>query len=371
MNNAETVVRDLLSHADVMIDGARAWDVRVHDRRLFERLLREGVLGMGESYVDEWWDCDDLAECIRRILCADLEHVVRPWRLLLPVLLAQLTNLQSRGRAAKDVPSHYDRGNVLFRAMLDTRMTYSCGYWKEADDLDAAQEAKLDLVCRKLGLRRGQRVLDIGCGWGSFMKFAAERYGVSAVGVTLSEEQTELGRELCAGLPVEIRLQDYRDLDERFDHVVSIGMFEHVGPSNYRTFMQIAERCLENDGLLLLHTIGSNTRKNATDPWTDKYIFPGGRLPVAEQIIETAKGLFIMEDWHNFGVDYARTLDAWHEKFVRNWDGQLSEHYDHRFFRMWKYFLQSCSGSFRARRNQLWQIVFSKRGVPGGYISVR
>jgi len=144
-----------------------------------------------------------------------------------------------------------------------------------------------------------------------------------------------------------------------------------VGPSNYRTFMQIAERCLENDGLLLLHTIGSNTRKNATDPWTDKYIFPGGRLPVAEQIIETAKGLFIMEDWHNFGVDYARTLDAWHEKFVRNWDGQLSEHYDHRFFRMWKYFLQSCSGSFRARRNQLWQIVFSKRGVPGGYISVR
>jgi cyclopropane-fatty-acyl-phospholipid synthase len=255
--------------------------------------------------------------------------------------------------------------------MLDERMTYSCAYWKNATTLDEAQEAKLDLICRKLGLRAGDRVLDIGCGWGSFLKFAAARYGVTGTGVTLSDEQVALGREMCAGLPIELRLQDFRDLDDHFDHIVSTGMFEHVGPRNYRTYMKIVAKNLRAGGLFLLHTIGGNTVRNNMDPWTDRYIFPGSRLPVAEQITVAAKDIFVIEDWHNFGVDYALTLEAWFRNFNRNWSASIAPHYDERFYRLWKYFLLTTTGSFRARRNQLWQIVFSNKGVSAGYESIR
>jgi SAM-dependent methyltransferase len=260
MKKAEAMIRGLLARADVGVDGARPWDFDVHDDRLYARLLRDGVLGLGEAYMDGWWDCEDLADGIFRLLRSDLEHAISPLRLLLPVLKAKLVNMQSLRRAGKDVRAHYDRGNLLFSNMLDKRMTYSCAYWKNADSLDAAQEAKLDLVCRKAGLREGMRIVDIGCGWGSFMKFAAERYGVSALGVTLSPQQVELGREMCAGLPIEIRLQDYRELEGQYDAVISIGMFEHVGAANHRTFMRIARRLLRDDGLFVLHTIGTNTR---------------------------------------------------------------------------------------------------------------
>lgn len=371
MPSSEAVIRDLLHHADIAINGARPWDITVHDQRIYDRLLRDAGLGLGESYMEGWWDCEDLAGCIYRILRADLEKKVSPRTLLLPVLKAKLTNLQSKSRAARDVSSHYDRGNILFRAMLDPTMTYSCAYWKDAADLEAAQTAKLDLVCRKIGLREGQRVLDIGCGWGSFMKYAAEQYGISAVGVTLAKEQVALGKELCAGLPIEIRLQDYRDIDDRFDHIVSIGMIEHVGPENYLTFMRTVEKNLKDDGLFLLHTIGANRADMRADTWTDRYIFPGGQLPTAEQIPAAARGLFVMEDVHNIGIHYAATLDAWDANFERNWDSELAAHYDRRFFRMWRYFLLSSSGAFRARRDQVWQFVFSKRGVEGGYESIR
>ena len=371
MEKAEKLIRDLLAHADVQIDGSRAWDMTVHNPQLYQRLLRDGVLGMGESYVDGWWDCEDLGELIRLLLLADLEHAIKPLQLLLPVLKAKAVNIQSRSGAARDVGSHYNRGNLLFRNMLDARMVYSCAYWKNGSTLDEAQEAKLDLVCRKLDLKEGDRVLDIGCGWGSFLKFAAERYGIIGTGFTLSDQQVALGTELCAGLPVELRLQDYRELNERFDHVVSIGMFEHVGPSNYRTYMKIVEKNLADDGLFLLHTIGGNSEKNNMDPWTDKYIFPGSRLPVAHQVAVAAKDLFLIEDWHNFSVHYAPTLEAWFENFNRNWKDVIAPHYDERFYRMWKYMLLTTPGSFRSRRNQVWQIVFSKKGVAGGYESVR
>ena len=371
MPKPESVIRDLLALADVGIDGAREWDITVNDPRLHRRLLRDGVLGLGESYVDGWWDCGDLGGLITKLLQADLEHRVSPLKLALPVIKAKLFNVQSRSRAARDVASHYNRGNLLFRNMLDARMTYSCAYWRNADTLDEAQEAKLDLVCRKLGLKPGDRVLDIGCGWGSFLRYAAERCGITGVGITLSDQQVALGREMCAGLPVELRLQDYRDLDDTFDHIVSIGMFEHVGPSNYRTYMRVAANNLAPGGLFLLHTIGANDVRNSMDPWTDRYIFPGSRLPVIEQIAESSRDIFVMEDWHNFSVCYARTLRAWFENFDRNWPGVIAPHYDERFYRMWKYLLLSTSGSFTARRNQVWQIVFSKHGVPSGYDSVR
>ena len=265
---------------------------------------------------------------------------------------------------------HYDLGNDLFRATFDSRLTGSCGYWKDAADLDTAQEAKHDLVCCKLGLKPGARVLDIGCGWGAFMKFAAERYGAECVGVTVSKEQVARGRELCAGLPVEFRLSDYREVTGEFDHLVSMGMFEHVGYKNYDAYMRVAERCLQDDGLFLLHTIGSNYTTHNIDVWLDKYIFPNGVLPSVAQLGAAMEHRFVMEDWHNFGADYDKTLMAWFEKFDANWK-QLEPRYGARFYRLWKYYLLSCAGAFRARRIQLWQLVLSRRGRVGGYVSVR
>jgi cyclopropane-fatty-acyl-phospholipid synthase len=378
MKNAESFIHEIVKLADVEINGSKPWDIKIHNRKFFNRVLNDGVLGLGESYMDGWWDCDDLDEFIFRVLRADLEHKISPLKFLFPILKSKVLNLQSKTKAAKDVRSHYNLGNVLFQNMLDKRMTYSCGYWKDANNLNTAQEAKLDLVCRKIGLKSGMTLLDIGCGWGSLIKFAAEKYDVKAVGITLSEEQVSLGREICDGLPVELRLQDYREINpanggvnEKFDTIVSIGMFEHVGVKNYKTFMKIVNRNLNDDGLFLLHTIGANTPQNRTDPWTDKYIFPGGMLPSIGQIAKAAEDIFIMEDWHNFGVDYSKTLLAWFNNFNNNWEKVISKHYDERFYRMWKYFLLTSSGSFRARRNQLWQIVFSKKGVLGGYRSFR
>lgn len=371
MKNEESLIGGMLKLADVELDGSRPWDIKVHNQQFYKRLLSDGVLGLGESYMEGWWDCDSLDELLVRLLNADLEHKISPLKLLIPAIKSKVFNLQRKVKSAKNVGSHYDRGNILFQNMLDKRLTYSCAYWKDAGNLDEAQEAKLDLVCRKIGLKPGQSLLDIGCGWGSLLKFAAERYQVKSVGITLSKEQVKLGRELCKDLPIEIRLQDYRELNEKYDHVVSIGMIEHVGPKNYKTLMKVAERCLEDNGLFLLHTIGASVVKNTSNPWADKYIFPGTMLPTIARIASAAEGVFVMEDWHNFSVDYSKTLIAWYDNFNDNWEKHLSEFYDARFYRMWKYFLLTASGAFRARRNQVWQIVFSKRGVRNGYLSVR
>ena len=371
MNKAEVTIQGLLELAQVAINGSHNYDIQVNDPSFYQRLLSGGSLGLGETYMDGLWDCEALDVLIYKLLRADLEHSISPLKLLWPVLWSKLVNLQSKRRAFNIGKRHYDIGNDLYQHMLDPRMTYTCGYWKDADNLEDAQEAKLDLVCRKVGLQAGMRVLDIGCGWGSFAGFAAERYGVEVVGVTVSKEQIALGQARYKALNVDLRFQDYRDVQETFDRIVSLGMFEHVGPKNYRTYMQVVNKCLVDDGLFLLHTIGTNTTKTDIDPWTDKYIFPGGVLPVAEQIDEASAGLFIMEDWHNFGADYDPTLMAWMAN-VDTHRGALRElGYDDHFYRMWRYFLLSSAGSARARRNQLWQIVYSKQGLDGGYISVR
>ena len=360
----------LLAFAGVRIAGGRPWDITVHDERLFSRVMAEGSLGLGESYMDGWWDSDRLDEFFHRVLSADLETRIVPWKDLLGVAWAQLMNLQRPGRAFIVGRRHYDLGNELFARMLDGRLIYSCGYWKDAATLDAAQEAKLDLVCRKLGLRPGMRLLDIGCGWGGTARFAAERYGVSVVGITVSAEQAALARQACRGLDIEIRVQDYRALEGIFDRVVSIGMFEHVGVKNYRTYFEVVRRHLAEDGLFLLHTIGSNRSLRKNDPWTERYIFPNSMLPSARQIAAALEGVFVLEDWHGFGPDYDRTLMAWHANVERHWP-ELAGRYDERFHRMWTYFLLSSAGGFRARKNQLWQLVLSPRGVPGGYRAPR
>ena len=370
-STAQKAVEHLLSRADVRTGGGRPWDIEVHNPDLFTRLLAGGSLALGESYMDGWWECGAIDQFIDRVLSADLDtKSKRRLSILAAAILSRLFNAQRKSHAFIIGERHYDIGNELYGAMLDRRMVYSCGYWADADNLDEAQEAKLDLICRKIGLEQGMRILDIGCGWGSFARFAAERYGVEVVGITVSVEQEKYARSLCRNLPVEIHLQDYRDLDEQFDHIVSVGMFEHVGYRNYRIFMKWVERCLAPDGRFLLHTIGGNTSVHSTDPWIDKYIFPNSMLPSAAQITKAAEGLFVMRDWHAFGSYYDRTLMCWYENFTRNWD-RLKDKYDRRFYRMWVYYLLSCAGSFRSGRNHVWQIVFTKNGSRQDFTSVR
>jgi cyclopropane-fatty-acyl-phospholipid synthase len=367
----KSTAQKLLALAEIEIDGINPWDIQVYNDMFYRRVLNQGSLGLGESYMDGWWGCEKLDELFSRVLRVHLETEVKQnRRILLDILRAKVLNLQSRGRAFHIGEKHYDIGNELFKCMLDKRMVYSCGYWKDAQTLDEAQENKLDLICRKLGLQPGMKLLDIGCGWGSFTKYAAEKYGVEVVGITVSREQVELADAVCSSLPVEIRLQDYRDVDETFDHIVSVGMIEHVGYKNYREYMNVVHRCLKDDGLFLLHTIGGNRSVTSTDPWINKYIFPNGMLPSIKQIGAAIEGLFVMEDWHNFSADYDKTLMAWYRNFNENWQ-QIAAHYDERFYKMWEYYLLSCAGSFRARSNQLWQIVLSKYGVLGGYNSLR
>ena len=370
MKSKDIAIR-LLSKAGIEIGDNNPWDITVHNDDFYKRIMTWGSLGLGESYMDGWWDCEQLDEFFYRVLLTDIEGQVKQNRILLiNAIQARLCNLQSKKKAFEIGKRHYDVGNDLFTKMLDKRMTYSCGYWKTASTLDEAQEHKLELICRKLGLQPGMNILDIGCGWGSLARYAAEKYEVEVVGVTVSAEQVEFARTLCKNLPVEIRLQDYRDVDEKFDRIVSVGMIEHVGYKNYRTFMDLAHRCLDSGGLFLLQTIGGNQSRKSVDPWINKYIFPNGMLPSIQQLGKAVEGLFVMEDWHSFGADYDKTLMAWYRNFEKRWD-ELKANYNERFHRMWRYYLLSCAGSFRARKNQLWQIVLSKDGIPGGYKTVR
>lgn len=371
-STAKKVVRKMLEGSDVQINGNRVWDIQVHNRNFYERVLSGGSLALGESYMDGWWDCEALDQFFEKILQDRLDKKVKTnATLFLWVMLkSKIVNAQDKSKAYVIGERHYDIGNNLFSNMLDKWLNYSCGYWKDAKTLENAQEDKLELICRKLELKPGMKVLDIGCGWGGFAKYAVLKYGVNVHGITVSREQVQFANKYCQGLDVKIELKDYRELHEKYDRIVSIGMFEHVGCKNYKTFMKVVHRCLKDNGLFLLHTIAGNTSVNSTDPWIYKYIFPNSMLPSAKQITSAAEGLFVLEDWHSFGQYYDQTLMAWYENFVKNWP-KLKEAYDERFYRMWTYYLLSCAGSFRSRRNQLWQIVFSKKGIKGGYRYIR
>lgn len=362
--NPESFIRELLEKAGIEIGGSAAHDIVINDRRFFARVARDGALGLGESYVDGWWDSPAVDEMITRIHRANLPDYIRKnWKYMAGLLKTRVRNLQSRKRSFQVGEHHYDIGNDLYQAMLDKRMVYSCGYWRDAKNLDEAQEAKLDLVCRKLGLREGMRVLELGCGWGSFAKYAAENYGVEVTGYSVSKEQVALGCDLCAGLPVDLRLADYRDAQGCYDRVVSIGIMEHVGYKNYRTYMQIVDRCLAPGGVSLIHTIGSPVSESAPDPWTQKYIFPNGQLPSIAQLAHAMEGLFTFEDLHTFGPHYDPTLMAWYRNFTAAWP-TLKSRYDDRFYRMWTYYLLMSAAAFRARYIHLFQIVMARSDSP-------
>jgi cyclopropane-fatty-acyl-phospholipid synthase len=359
------IANEMLTRAGITINGPHPFDVQIKHPDFFKRVLQEGSLGLGESYMDGWWDCERLDIFFCKVIRAGLEKQL-PHHLkdTLRIAAARLVNLQSKKRAWIVGKEHYDLGNDLFSRMLDEHMQYSCGYWKDAATLSKAQDAKLKMICDKLHMEPGMTLLDIGCGWGGLAAYAARNYGVTVHGVTISAEQQKMAQERCAGLDVTILLQDYRDLDMQFDRIVSVGMFEHVGPKNYATYFEVADRNLKPDGIFLLHTIGSNKTDNNVDPWIDKYIFPNGCLPSIRQIADASESHFVMEDWHNFGADYDKTLMAWHERFLACWP-EIADNYSERFKRMFSYYLNACAGAFRARDIQLWQVVFS-RGVENG-----
>lgn len=373
-NKSEKIITELLARADIKVGGDRPWDIQVKNIDLYQRIIRDRSIGLGETYMEGWWECEKLDQFFDKLLKAKLSKKLKGMitaSLIKSVILSHLSNRQTKNRALQVGEEHYDIGNDLYEKMLDKRLTYTCGYWKDAKNLDEAQEAKLDLICKKAGLKKGMKILDIGCGWGSFVKFAVEKYGVSAVGITISKEQVKLAQENVAGLDVEIRFQDYRDVDEKFDAIISVGMFEHVGRKNFREYMKIVHKNLNSDGIFLLHTIGkAETQISPYDPWIDKYIFPNGTLPSQSEITKSIDRLFIMEDWHNFGTDYDKTLMAWHDNFTKNWDS-IKSNYNDKFYMMWVYYLLCCAGNFRSRNMQLWQIVLSKDGVEGGHKSIR
>ncbi|MEW6350205.1 MAG: cyclopropane fatty acyl phospholipid synthase [Thermodesulfobacteriota bacterium] len=364
MDKTKLVVERLLQESGIRIDGPDPWDIQVHDDRFYARALRGKNLGLGESYMDHWWDCPRLDEFFFRILSANiLAKVSHRFRLALSVLPALLVNQQSRVRSSVVARKHYNLDNRLFMSFLDPYNQYSCGYFKNTDDLHRAQANKLELICRKIELKASDHVLDIGSGWGGFARYAAEHYGCKVTGVNISGEQIGFAQDFCKDLPVEICHCDYRDIRGTFDKIVSIGMFEHVGSKNYRTFMEKAHESLKPGGVFLLHTIGNNETHAQCDAWIRKYIFPNGMLPSLKQITKAIEGLFLVEDLHNLGPHYDKTLMAWYRNFQEAWT-QLAARFDERFKRMWEYYLLSCAGAFRARYIQVWQIVLTQYGTP-------
>ncbi|MEQ1975309.1 cyclopropane fatty acyl phospholipid synthase [Xenorhabdus sp. SGI240] len=360
------IAHELLQETDIDINGKRPFDIRIKNPDFYKRVLKEGSLGLGESYMDGWWECDRLDIFFYKVLRAGLEHrIPKNVKDIFKIIISRIFNLQSPKRAWIVGEEHYNLGNDLFTRMLDPHMQYSCGYWKDANTLEEAQSHKLRLICEKLQLSPGMTLLDIGCGWGGLAAYASKNYGVSVTGVTISAEQQKYAQEHCKDLNVKIILEDYRNLNLQFDRVVSVGMFEHVGPKNYDNYFNIVKKNLTPDGLFLLHTIGSNIDKLGSDAWVSKYIFPNGCLPSIAKIAKATTGKFIMEDWHNFGADYDRTLMAWYERFIASWH-EIEHNYSPRFKRMFSYYLNACAGAFRARDIQLWQIVFSSRGIEKG-----
>ena len=359
----EEIARELLDRAGIAIGGDAPHDIVVHDSRFYGRVLRDGSLGFGETYMEGWWDSPALDQMMTRLLGARLDSVVREnWQTVAYVARAKLLNLQSVGRAFEIGEKHYDVGNELYEAMLDRRMVYTCGYWRGASDLEAAQEAKLDLVCRKIGLRPGMKVLDLGCGWGGFAVFAAERYGAEVTGYTVSAEQAALAKERATGLPVDIRLADYRDASGTYDAVVSIGLMEHVGYKNYSTYFELAKTCLAPGGVAFVHTIAGNKSRTSVEPWFAKYIFANSLLPSLAQLGEAIEERFSLEDLQNIGPDYDPTLMAWYARFEESWP-RFQDRYGERFRRMWRYYLLTSAASFRARYCQLYQMVLTPIGT--------
>jgi cyclopropane-fatty-acyl-phospholipid synthase len=371
MSKAKEVVQELLNLADIEVGGKRPFDIKVNDERFYKRVLGDREFGIGETYMEGWWEVERLDMLVERLLSAGLREKLKlSPKILRTVIISSIQNRQTTKRAKRNATHHYDVGNDLYERMLDKRMIYTCGYWKNAQNLDEAQEAKLELICQKLQLKPGMKVLDIGCGWGGFAEYAADNYKVEVVGITPAAEQVSLAKERVKNPLVAIQQKDYREATGSYDRIVSIGMMEHVGPKNYKQFFKLCTDMLRDDGIMLHHTIGNNRSVNSTDPWIDTYIFPGGVIPSLAQISKAVEKRLVIEDVQNFGPDYDKTLLAWHANFVKSYS-ELENKYNKTFYRMWEFYLLSSAALFRTRKIQLYQIVMRKPLTSSTYIAPR
>lgn len=380
MPKPPALIRAITDPVDVGFAGERPWDLQVHNPAIYGDLLRRGSLALGEAYVRGDWDCEALDQLFTRLLGSPGSRQVSggflPHAQLLSALRCQAEhwmNWQTRQRSTRVARQHYDIDHRVYAATLDSRLIYSCAHWQHADDLETAQLHKLQRICQKLELSPGMRLLDVGCGWGALAAFAAATYGVEVVGITLSQKQADFCRTHF-GDQFDVVLCDYRSEQLRemgsFDRIVSIGMLEHVGRKNDRRYFETLSRLLNPDGLILIQTIGSHDTNDALDPWIDTYIFPGGRLPSAQQLSTGFEDRFLLQDWENFGFDYDRTLMAWWQNFEQSWpalQAQLQPSFD----RFWRYYLLCCAGFFRSGQGQLWQLVLSPKASPRSYRSSR
>ncbi len=369
--NLESKYQKILAKGDIKINGTRAWDIKVNNSKLWRRLLFNGYLGFGEAYMAGWFDVDHLDEFFYRLTRSITKEAnTISARGIFFKFIFSVLNLQTKKRTFKVSKMHYDIGNSLYQKMLGKTMAYTCGYWKNANSLEEAQEAKFDLIAKKLMLKPGMKILDIGCGFGSMMAFLAKKYDVTVLGITISTKQEEYINRNYKDLPIKVKVMDYRSIRGKFDRIYSIGMFEHVGYKNYKTYMEVCCRALKNNGLMLLHTIGDSVSNYNTNAWVEKYIFPNSMIPSLSQISKSTENLFVIEDIQNFGYDYHKTLMAWYKNFNHNWQF-LKTKYDDSFYRMWSYYLLSCAGAFRGRYLQLFQIVMSPNGVEKRYDATR
>lgn len=371
MKTYKSTIEKLLENAGISIDGQHPHDIKVHNENFYQRVLQKGSLGLGESYMEGWWDCEALDKFFERVLKEELEKKVKSnFSILGQVLKAKLLNQQTKVKSKNAISRHYDVGNDLYEKMLDPYMMYTCGFWENAQSLEEAQQNKMELICQKLKLKPDMEVLDIGCGWGGFAAYAAKNHNVKVTGITISKEQAKLAKKRCKNFSVDIKLIDYRDVKGEFDRILSIGMMEHVGYKNYEEYMEIAFRLLKPNGINLIHSIGSNETNISTDPWIDKYIFSKSLIPSMAQLSAAMEPYFVLEDLHNFGLHYDRTLMEWLNNFKASWP-EIQNNYDEQFYRMWVYYLSSCSASFRVRKNNLWQLVMVKKEFPEEYLAVR
>jgi cyclopropane-fatty-acyl-phospholipid synthase len=371
---ARRIITGVLEQADIRVGGDRPWDLRIHHDRFFPRAMR-GSLGVGESYMDGDWDAGSLIEFFRKTMDAGLQmHPLLRINRVAKEVHARFRNLQTRRRSRAVAEEHYDLDHRMYAQFLGPWNQYTCCFFDGTDDLEEAELCKLEMICDKLEIESGDRVLDIGCGWGGFAKYAASTRGCSVVGISLSDEQIEYARDYTEGLPVEIHRMDYRDLPESplgtFDKVLICGMIEHVGYRNYRQLMKVVHTVLAQDGLFLLHTIGNRHNTAVVEPWIEKYIFRNSMAPSMQQLTRAAADLFVIEDWENYGHYYVPTLQAWHDNFNRNWDRIRAldgpRPFDERFRRMWNFYLMSSRAAFEVEDLHLWHLVMTRYGSGRG-----
>lgn len=356
------IIEEMVRQADIVLGK----DIVVHDPSMWVDWADRGILAIGESYMEKKWDSPHVDQVMAKLAAMPSEtkrKLFSSWKTRLLLSIAILFNQQRREKELEVAEKHYDLGNEFFRSWLDKNMQYSCGYWKNVSTLDEAQLAKMRMIGKKLQLKPGMTVLDIGCGWGGLARFLIKEYGVKVTGINISKEQIQWCRSIsiAEGLQESFHSlnQSYRDLEGKWDRIVACGMLEHVGPKNYHEFFDICKRCLADDGIMLLQTIGANiSKKVLNDRWLTRYIFPHGTLPSIAQIAKASEKKLIIEDLRNFGPDYDKTLMAWHSTFMKVKDDlQMSE----MFIRMWEFYLLYCASGFRERKSQLWQFVFTKR----------